>query len=95
MILEEVFNTIKKRIEEKPENSYVANLIKDDKKSGINKICEKIGEESVELIFAAKDDNKEEIVHEATDLIFHVMILLAYKGIDLEDIYKEFEKRRK
>ncbi|WP_456418582.1 phosphoribosyl-ATP diphosphatase, partial [Methanocaldococcus infernus] len=67
----------------------------DDEKSGLNKICEKIGEEAVELILAAKDNKREEIIHETADLIFHVMILLAYKGVELEEIYKEFERRRK
>ncbi|WP_456420014.1 phosphoribosyl-ATP diphosphatase, partial [Methanocaldococcus infernus] len=69
MILNEVFETIKKRIEERPEGSYVAKLIEDDEKSGLNKICEKIGEEAVELILAAKDNKREEIIHETADLI--------------------------
>ncbi|CAB3289119.1 Phosphoribosyl-ATP pyrophosphatase [Methanocaldococcus lauensis] len=96
MILEEVYEIIKKRIEEKPENSYVAKLTTDDeKKSAINKICEKIGEESTELILAAKDDKKDEIIYEAADLIFHTMVLLAYKNIEFKEILQEFERRRK
>ncbi|CAB3289879.1 Phosphoribosyl-ATP pyrophosphatase [Methanocaldococcus lauensis] len=96
MILEEVYEIIKKRIEEKPENSYVAKLTTDDeKKSAINKICEKIGEESTELILAAKDDKKDEIIYEAADLIFHTMVLLAYKNIEFKELLQEFERRRK
>ncbi|WP_456371600.1 phosphoribosyl-ATP diphosphatase [Methanocaldococcus sp.] len=96
MILEEVYEIIKKRIEEKPENSYVAKLTTDDeKKSAINKICEKIGEESTELILAAKDDKKDEIIYEAADLIFHTMVLLAYKNIEFKELLQEFDRRRK
>jgi len=95
MILEEVYETIKQRIKEKPEGSYVAKLTTDDKKSAINKICEKIGEEATELILASKDNKKDEIIYEAADLIFHTMVLLAYRGIEFEDLLKEFEQRRK
>ncbi|WP_423792809.1 phosphoribosyl-ATP diphosphatase [Methanocaldococcus indicus] len=95
MILEEVYNTIKQRIKEKPEGSYVAKLTTDDSKLAINKICEKIGEEATELILAGKDNKKEEIIYESADLIFHIMVLLAYRGIELEEIFKEFERRKK
>ncbi|WP_048197484.1 phosphoribosyl-ATP diphosphatase [Methanocaldococcus sp. FS406-22] len=96
MILEEVYEVIKQRIKEKPENSYVAKLTTDDdKKTAINKICEKIGEEATELILAAKDDKKDEIIYEAADLIFHTMVLLAYKNIEFEELLKEFERRKK
>jgi phosphoribosyl-ATP pyrophosphohydrolase len=95
MILEEVYEIIKQRIKERPENSYVAKLTTDDKKTAINKICEKIGEEATELILAAKDDKKDEIIYEAADLIFHTMVLLAYKNIEFEELLKEFERRKK
>ena len=96
MILEEVYDVIKQRIKEKPEGSYVAKLTTDDdKKTAINKICEKIGEEATELILASKDDKKDEIIYEAADLIFHTMVLLAYKGIEFEELLKEFERRKK
>ncbi|ENN96136.1 phosphoribosyl-ATP pyrophosphatase [Methanocaldococcus villosus KIN24-T80] len=94
-MLYEVFNIIKERIKEKPEGSYVAKLTTDDEKKAINKICEKIGEEAAELILAAKDNIKEEIIKESADLIFHVMVLLAYSGVDLDELIKEFERRRK
>ena len=95
MILEEVYEVIKQRIKEKPEGSYVAKLTTDDKKLAINKICEKIGEEATELMLAAKDDKKDEIIYEAADLIFHTIVLLAYKGIEFEELLKEFERRKK
>jgi phosphoribosyl-ATP pyrophosphohydrolase len=64
----------------------------DTNKSGEDKILEKIGEESAEVIIASKND--EDLVYEATDLIFHTLLLLVYKGIDLDDLYAEFDRRR-
>ncbi len=90
-IVEEVFNVIEDRKVNPKENSYVSSLFS----KGENKILEKIGEEATELILASKDNKKGEIIHEATDLIFHVLVLLSYKNIRLEDIYEEFRKRRK
>ena len=62
---------------------------------GIQKIISKIKEESNELIEAALDDVKKDkaIIHEAADLLFHVMVLLAYMGIDPSEILRELEKR--
>jgi len=94
-ILREEFNIILDRIKNKPANSYTVYLITDDKKKGINKICEKIGEESTETILAAKDGVKEEIIYESADLIYHLFVLLAYCGISYDELMEEFERRRK
>ncbi|MBA2869388.1 phosphoribosyl-ATP diphosphatase [Methanococcus maripaludis] len=94
-VLKEVYATIEKRIQEKPEGSYVAKLTTDDKKTAVNKICEKVGEEAAEVILAAKDNDKAEIIYESADLIFHTMVLLANSGITYEELSEEFKKRMK
>jgi phosphoribosyl-ATP pyrophosphohydrolase/phosphoribosyl-AMP cyclohydrolase len=74
-----------------PESSYVASLFK----KGINKIAQKVGEEAVEIVIEAKDNNDELFIGEAADLLFHYLILLQAKGFTLSDITKELEKRHK
>ncbi len=64
------------------EDSYVARLFE----KGINKIAQKVGEEAVELVIEAKDDNEQLFVNEAADLLFHYLILLHAKGYTLNDI---------
>ncbi|WXG40393.1 MAG: bifunctional phosphoribosyl-AMP cyclohydrolase/phosphoribosyl-ATP diphosphatase HisIE [Candidatus Freyarchaeum deiterrae] len=90
-ILEEVFSVIKNRIERPTVNSYVAQLVKEGK----NKILEKIDEESSELIQASENNEEKEIVHESTDLLFHMMVLLAYQNINIDKIFAELESRHK
>ncbi|WP_292459807.1 phosphoribosyl-ATP diphosphatase [Methanothermococcus sp.] len=94
-VLREEFDIIKQRIRNRPKGSYVAYLTADDEKTALNKICEKIGEEAAETIIAAKDGVKDEVIFESADLIFHTLVLLAYSGIDYDDIMNEFERRRK
>ncbi len=73
------------------EKSYTKSLF--DK--GINKIAQKVGEEAVELVIEAKDNNDELFVNEAADLLFHYLILLNKKGFQLSDIVKVLKKRHK
>lgn len=73
------------------ENSYTKTLFK----SGINKIAQKVGEEAVELVIEAKDNNDDLFVNEAADLLFHYLILLHAKGFSLNDITNALEKRHK
>ena len=73
------------------DSSYVASLFQ----KGINKIAQKVGEEAVETVIEAKDDNDDLFIGEATDLLFHCLILLQAKGYSLSDITKELEKRHK
>jgi phosphoribosyl-ATP pyrophosphohydrolase/phosphoribosyl-AMP cyclohydrolase len=71
------------------ESSYTSSLFK----KGINKIAQKVGEEAVELVIEAKDDNKELFLGEAADLIYHYLVLLAAKDISLDEILKLLKQR--
>ena len=71
------------------ENSYVVSLF--DK--GLNKIAQKVGEEAVEVVIEAKDNDEDLFLNESADLLFHYMILLKAKGYGLEDIVKVLKKR--
>lgn len=75
-------NTISDRIDSGDENSYTNKLFK----RGINKVAQKVGEEAVELVIEAKDNNDELFKNEAADLLYHFLILLKAKGMKLEDI---------
>ncbi|MBW6451666.1 MAG: phosphoribosyl-ATP diphosphatase [DPANN group archaeon] len=94
-ILDKVFEIIEQRKLNKPEGSYVSGLMTDDKKTAEDKILEKIGEESTEVIIASKNNIKEEIIYESTDLLFHLMVLLSYKNISFKDIENELKRRYK
>ena len=84
--LEQVIN---QRIENNSEDSYTNKLYK----RGINKVAQKVGEEAVELIIEAKDDNIELFKNEAADLLYHLLILLKSKGINLQSIEEVLQKR--
>ena len=71
------------------EKSYTSSLFE----KGINKVAQKVGEEAVELVIEAKDDNKDLFLDEAADLIFHYLVLLEYKNIDLDEVIGVLEKR--
>ena len=71
--------------------SYVASLFE----KGINKIAQKVGEEAIETVIEAKDNNDELFLYESADLLFHYMILLQAKGFTLKDIEAELKKRHK
>ncbi len=73
----------------KQEGSYTTYLFE----KGLDKILKKIGEESTEVIIAAKDNDKKETVYEIADLAYHVMVLMIEMGISLEDIHKELASR--
>ncbi len=90
MNLEELYKLIEDRKERMPENSYVASLFK----KGGDRIIQKVGEESTEVIIAAKNESKERIVSEIADLLFHLLIMMSLFKITPDDIFKELEKRR-
>lgn len=90
-IFSEVFAVIEDRKKNPRQESYVSGLMRE----GLNTILRKVEEESTELILAAKDRDTEGMIHEATDLLFHTFILLAYQGIRLEDIRGELRRRRR
>jgi len=90
MILKELEKIIKERIENaSPEESYVAQL----HKKGVEKILKKIFEEGLELALAAKERDKKAVIYEASDLIFHIMVLLGEEQVSIEDILGELERR--
>ena len=82
---------LQKRKEDDPAESYTARLIG----KGINKVAQKVGEEAVELVIEAKDDNKELFLNEAADLMYHYLVLLIAKGYGLEDVTTVLERRHK
>ncbi|WP_455277756.1 bifunctional phosphoribosyl-AMP cyclohydrolase/phosphoribosyl-ATP diphosphatase HisIE [[Eubacterium] cellulosolvens] len=90
-MLEKVFEIINERRDGKYDGSYVASMLK----KGENAIIEKIEEEKEELIFSIKKESKSRIVSETTDLIFHLLILLSSKKIELKDIFEELDERHK
>jgi phosphoribosyl-ATP pyrophosphohydrolase len=89
--LAELFATIEDRKENLPEDSYTASLFTHEK--GENEVLEKLGEETTELILAAKDDDDPEIRHESADIVYHLLVLLAMKDIDLDDLRAELRER--
>ncbi len=85
-------NTIKTRRENADsEKSYVASLFE----KGINKIAQKVGEEAVEVVIEAKDDNDDLFLDESADLLFHYLILLQAKGFELNDVVNVLKARQK
>jgi phosphoribosyl-ATP pyrophosphohydrolase/phosphoribosyl-AMP cyclohydrolase len=85
-------NTIKSRRENADsEKSYVASLFK----LGINKIAQKVGEEAIEVVIEAKDDNDDLFLSESADLLFHYLILLQAKGFEINDVIEVLKKRQK
>jgi phosphoribosyl-AMP cyclohydrolase / phosphoribosyl-ATP pyrophosphohydrolase len=90
-LLIELENVIDQRRRENAEGSYVASLFE----KGINKIAQKVGEEAVELVIEAKDDDLGKFKSEAADLLFHYLILLRAKEVSIGDVVKELESRRK
>ncbi len=89
-LLAELEAVIDERRRERPEDSYVAKLFE----KGINKIAQKVGEEAVELVIEAKDDDPDKFRSEAADLLFHYLILLRAKGVSIRDVITVLETRR-
>ena len=81
--------TIEERKRERPEGAYTTYLFD----RGIDKILKKIGEESAEIIIAAKGTDRQELIGETGDLLFHLLVLLNTAGISLDDIMSELERR--
>ncbi len=90
-IFHKLYEKIKERKELKPENSYVAKLFE----KGTDKIIQKVGEEAIETIIALKNKNKDEIIYETSDLLFHLLVALVDSGVNLEEIQEELLKRYK
>lgn len=82
---------IKDRKANESESSYTSTLFK----KGMNKIAQKVGEEAIEVVIEAKDNNEKLFLNESADLMFHYLILLRAKGFGLQDVTKVLEKRHK
>ena len=78
-----------RQVNKEDEKSYVASLFR----KGINKIAQKVGEEAVETVIEAKDENNDLFLNESADLLFHLLILLRAKGFQLNDVVKVLESR--
>ncbi|MBQ8018040.1 MAG: phosphoribosyl-ATP diphosphatase [Methanobrevibacter sp.] len=91
-IIREVYEVLESR-RDNPIDSYTSNIMQDSDKKAEDKILEKVAEEAGEVLIASKND--ENLVYESVDLIFHTLLLLVYKGIELDEILNEFERRRK
>ena len=90
-LLEALFSTIKQRDKSKKINYYTKSLLK----KGKNKIAQKIGEESSELIIDYLNGSKKRVIEEASDLLYHLIVLLYSKKISIKEIEKELMKRKK
>jgi phosphoribosyl-ATP pyrophosphohydrolase len=88
-VLEELAKVLEQRKEHAPESSYVASLYA----KGTDAILKKVGEESSELIIAAKAGDNEALIHETADLWFHTLVLLAHAGLSPNDILAELQRR--
>lgn len=86
-----LFELIKKRKEELPDNSYTTTLFK----SGADRIIQKVGEEAVETVIAAKNREKTEILNETSDLIYHLFVMLAEQEIEFSEVVSTLQKRAK
>ena len=87
--LEGLMTLIQGRKTEKKEGSYTTYLFE----KGLDKILKKVGEETTEVIIAAKAEDKKETVYEIADLAYHIMVLMIEAGISAEDIHKELRSR--
>ena len=88
-ILEQLTATIESRKAADPESSYVAKLFH----KGADSILKKVGEEATEVVIAAKDEDREQIVYESADLLFHLMVMLARYDLSLSDVANELARR--
>lgn len=89
LFLTELQDFIIKRKEEMPEGSYTTSLFT----KGINKIAQKVGEEALETVIEATNGTNDHLVYEASDLLYHLLVLLTEKGLRIEDVASELQKR--
>ena len=87
--LKELQDFIDKRHEEMPEGSYTTKLFKD----GVKRIAQKVGEEALETVIEACTGTKEQLTYEASDMLYHLIVLLTAKGLRIEDLVEELHRR--
>ena len=89
LFLSELQSFIDKRKQEMPEGSYTTSLFT----KGVNKIAQKVGEEALETVIEATNGTDDHLVYEASDLLYHLIVLLTEKGLRIEDVAEELHKR--
>ena len=89
-VLKDLYALIEQRKEKRPEGSYTTYLFN----SGLDKILKKVGEEATETIVAAKNSESERLVSETGDLLYHLLVLLVERGVQLEEVTRELKERR-
>lgn len=89
--IQQLYALIEKRKELRPEGSYTTKLFQ----AGIDKIVQKVGEEAVETVIAAKNDSTRRVVEETSDLLYHLLVMLVEKGVALNEVQEELARRRK
>lgn len=89
-VFEELYEVIEDRRDEPREDSYTSDLLRE----GVDAPLEKLGEEATEVTLAAKNDEADELVHESADLVYHLFVVLAARGVELEEVVEELEERR-
>ena len=90
-VLDEVYRVVVERVREMPEGSYTAELAR----RGIGYAARKLGEEAVETVVEALRGDREALVREAADLLYHLLVVLALSGVGLEEVWGELEARRR
>lgn len=91
LFLKYLQNFIEKRRQEMPEGSYTTTLFS----KGVNRMAQKVGEEAVETVIEATNGTEDGFIYEASDLIYHLIVLCTSKGLRLEDLARELKKRHK
>lgn len=91
LFLSELQNFIETRFKEMPEGSYTTSLFKD----GINRMAQKVGEEALETVIEAVNGTNDRLLYEASDMFYHLIVLLTSKGLRIEDICQELIERHK
>ena len=90
-VLDDLFATIEARKQDLPDDSYTASLFTHEK--GENAVLEKIGEEATETILAAKDDDSDGLTAESADLVYHLLVVLSMKDLDVDALRDELRER--
>jgi len=91
LFLKHLQDFIVRRRQEMPEKSYTTSLFN----KGLGRIAQKVGEEAIETVIEAMSGNDERLLYEASDLLYHLIVLLTYKGYRIEDLANELKKRHK
>lgn len=91
LFLSELQDFIEKRHEEMPEGSYTTSLFRD----GLNRMAQKVGEEALEAVIEAVNGTNDRLIYEASDMLYHLIVLLTAKGLRIEDVVSELESRHK